>query len=107
MALQLSTGFSNWKDGLARIQNHSRSEHHKEANEVLFVLPKQIKDIGEHPDIGHASRKPGSRKVFLTILENIRFLARQGFPLQGDGNEYNSNFKQLFLLQSEGDVFQE
>lgn len=105
LALQLSTGLSNWKVGLAKIRNHSRSEHHKEVNEVLFVLPKHIKDIGEQLDIGHASQKPGNRKALLIILENIRFLGRQGLPLQGDEN--NSNYKQLFLLRSEGDVFQE
>ena len=84
---------------MAKIRNHARSEHHKEANdsEVLFILPKQIKDIAEHLDIvGHVSQKPGNRKVFLTILENTKFLARQGLPLRGDGNENNSNFKQLF-----------
>ena len=105
--MQLSTGFSNWKDGLAKIRNHARSEHHKEANEALFILPKQTKDIGEQLDPGHASRKPGNQKVFLTILENAKFLARQGLPLRGDGDESNSNFKQPFLLRSEGSVFEE
>jgi len=105
--LQLSTGFSNWKDGLSKIWSHAKSEYHKEANKTLFILPKQTKDIGEQLDPSHASRKPGNRKIFLTILENTKFLARQGLPLRGDGDESNSNFKQLSLLRSEGSLFEE
>ena len=73
----------------------------------FFLSFQADQNIGEHLDIGHATRKPGNRKVFLTILENTRCLARQGLPLRGDGNESNSNFKQLFLLRSKGKVFQE
>jgi len=83
---------------LAKIRSHAKSEHHKEANKVLFILPKQTKDIGEQLDPSYANRKPGNRKIFLAILENTKFLARQGLPLLGDGDESNSNFKQLFLL---------
>lgn len=54
-------GISNKKDDLAKILNPLRSEHHKEANKVLLVLPKQIKDIDELLDAGHKSRKPGNR----------------------------------------------
>ena len=64
---------------------------------MLFIAPAQTKEIYELIDIGHVSKKPGNRKILLTILENIRFLARQGLPLRGDGVEDNSNFmKTLF-----------
>ena len=35
----------------------------------------------------------------MLVLQNIRFLARQGLPLRGDGDESNGNFHQLFLLR--------
>ena len=41
--------------------------------------------------------------MLLKIFENIRFLARQGLPLRGDGDESNSNCVQLFKLRSVGD----
>ena len=44
---------SNWKDGLAKIRSHAKSEHNKQANEALFILPKQTKDIGEQLDPSH------------------------------------------------------
>ena len=37
------------------------------------------------------------------ILSNVRFLARQGLPLRGDGNECDSNFIQLLKLHGEDD----
>ena len=66
----------------------------------MYVLPKQVRDVGEHLDSEHASNKAENRKILLTILRNITFLARQGLPLRGDGAEDNSNFKQLLLLQA-------
>ena len=45
--------------------------------------------------------------LYCTILENTRFLARQGLFLRGDGNENNSNFKQLFLLRPNDNTFAE
>ena len=98
--IQIETGFSNWKDGVARIQKHKESDHHIEAHSVLFIAPAQTKEIDELIDIGHASKKPGNRKILLTILENIKFLVRQGLPLRGDGVEDNSNFMQVLQLRA-------
>ena len=107
-------GFSNWKDGTAKIRKHEVSEHHREANEAVHILPKQTRDIGEQLDIGHASKKSDNRKILLTILGCIRFLAtilgcirflaRQGLPLRGDGNEQDSNFKRLLFFEARDDI---
>ena len=32
-------------------------------------------------------KKPGNRKILLTIFKNIRYLARQGLAFRGNGNE--------------------
>ena len=78
----------------------SQSEHHREAHNEMHVLPKQVRDVGEHLDSEHASNKAENSKILLIIFRNITFLARQGLPLRGDGTEDISNFKQLLLLQA-------
>ena len=54
--MQIDTGFSNWKDGVAKICKHKQSDHHIEAHSVLYVLPTRSKEIDQRLDIGHASK---------------------------------------------------
>ena len=49
----------------------------------------------------HAQQKSENYQVILTILSNLRFLARQVYVIRGDGNDHNSNFIQLFMLRGE------
>ena len=98
--MQITTGFTNWKDGVAKFRQHEQSEHHREAHEEIYILPKQVRDIGEHLDSAHASEKLENRKALSTILRVTAFLARQGLPLRGDGDEKDSNFNQLLLFES-------
>ena len=44
------------------------------------------------------AEKAKNRKLFMLVLSNIRFLARQGLALKGDGDEGYSNFIQLLRL---------
>ena len=75
--LGFQIGKTEWqKFKITQDQNTKKTK----ANKVLCILPKQIKDNGEHLGVGHASQKPGYRKVFLAILENRKTLARQGLP---------------------------
>ena len=37
-------------------------------------------------------------------MSNMRFLARQGLPIRGDGDESNSNYMQLLRLRGEDDA---
>ena len=97
----MGTGFSNWKDGVKKIRKHQESAHHVEAHYVLYVLPNQTEEIDMLLDIGHPSKQQANRQILLTILQNVKFLARQGLPLRGDGNEDNSNFMQLLMLRAE------
>ena len=66
----------------------------------MFFQPKP-NNIDELLDIGHATKKPGNWHILLTILQNVKFLARQALPLKGDGMEDNSNFMQSLLLRAE------
>ena len=63
-------------------------------------------DVGELLSEKHAKEKAINRKILLTILSNVRFLARQALPLRGNwdtdsASEINSNFYQLLKLRSE------
>ncbi len=45
------------------------------------------------------SKKKRITQCLLKILSNVQFLARQGLPLRGDGEETDSNFTQLLKLR--------
>ena len=81
--MQIGTGFSSWKDCIAKIRKHTQSDHHIEAHSAFYVLPPKPKDIDELLDIGHATKKPGNWHILLTILQN------------------NRNFMQSLLLRAE------
>ena len=48
-----------------------------------------------------ATQKEQNRQYLLKVLSSIRFLARQGLPLHGDGDETDSNLHQLLVLRGE------
>ena len=51
----------------------------------------------------HREEKLERCQCLLKILSNVKFLARQGLPLRGHGDESDSNFHQLLKLRSEDD----
>ena len=93
----LTKGFTFWKEattsGDHRFQElddkHEASQCHiyKEANEAINLLPKQVGDIGELLSKKHSDQKAENREVFLRILQNLRFLTRQGLALRGTHGE--------------------
>ena len=54
------------------------------------MLPKQA-----------ATEKQQNRQYLLKVLTSIQFLARQGIPFRGNGDETDSNLYQLLLLRGE------
>ena len=53
--------------------------------ERAITLPKVTKDIGELLSEAHSKEKRDNRECLLKILSSVRFLARQGLALLGDG----------------------
>ena len=51
----------------------------------------------------HATEKGLNRECLLKIISNLKFLARQGLPVRGDGDETDSNFIQLLKLRGQDD----
>ena len=103
-------GFCNWKNALEKkkgFQKHESSDSHMGAVARYVTAPATvIGDIGDLLCERHALEKSKNRKILLTILSNIRYLARQALPLRGDWNtetmcEENSNFHQLLKLRAQ------
>ena len=98
-----SKGFKNWKDATISFKNHEASASHKDALQVMVVIPLTWQDVGEMLSQEHAREKSENRQCLLRILSNIRFLARQGLAFRGDTDEGDSNFLQLLKLHSVDD----
>ena len=92
----ISRGFTYWKEATTAFSEHQASDCHKEANEALILLPVQVQgDIGDMLSREHKGEKITNRKMFMKILQNIKFLVCQGLPLQGGNDDLDSNFIQL------------
>lgn len=90
-------GFTNWKDAIRIFVKHESCCFHKQA---VMALSNHA-DVGEMLSVQHAKEKKLNREYLLKVLSTIRYLARQGIPLRGDGNEKDSNFYQLLVLRGE------
>ena len=51
----------------------------KQSVEMLYTLPRTTKDIGETLSESHSNKEEKNREYLSKILQNVRFLARQGF----------------------------
>ena len=96
----LVDGFCNWKKALEKFRNHQKSACHRLAVEHAEAH-KTYGDIGEKMNSTLAEERKRNRKMFIKILENVRFLCRQGLAFQG--NEDSGNFIQLLKLRSADD----
>ena len=67
----------------------------------MKILATTTEPIDEQSDTKLADEKRNNRQSFLKILENLRFLSRQGLLLLGDNN--NGNFIQLLLSEARYD----
>ena len=66
-------------------QTHESSDSHMEEVARYVTAPGTV--IGDICDLlseQHALENSKNRKILLSILSNIRYLARQAFPLRGD-----------------------
>ena len=58
-------------------------------------------DMAELLSTQHIREKEQNCNYFLKLLLSMRYLARQGLPLRGDGSDKDLNFYQLLLLHGE------
>ena len=100
----ISSGYTNWKDACVKFPNHESSRCHKDAVLKTVTLPATTQDVGELLSSHLAKERLERRQCFLKLLSNVRFLTRQALPLRGSGDEFDSNYMQLFLLRAEDDA---
>ena len=93
----LVKGFTNWKDATRVFVKHESCDFHKS---TATALASRV-DVGDMLSKQAATEKQQNRKYLLKVLSSVRFLARQGLPLRGDGSETNSNLHQLLVLRGE------
>ena len=93
----LEKGFTNWKDGTRSFSKHESCDFHK----VCAAALASTVDVGDMLSRQAASEKRVNREYLLKVLSTVRFLARQGLALRGDGDEVDSNLHQLLVLRGE------
>ena len=71
--------------------------------DVLITIPATTKDVGEQLSKQYSQEKATNRRMFLKILSSVRYLARLGLALRGDGDEQDGNYLQLLQLKGEDD----
>ena len=79
----IQRGFSNWKDAMEGFRRHEHSKCHQDVVQVIITLPKYTQDIGESLSTAHMRNKADARRVFIKILQNVKFLERQGITFRG------------------------
>ncbi|KAJ8040279.1 Zinc finger MYM-type protein 1 [Holothuria leucospilota] len=96
----LVEGFCNWKKALEKFRDHQKSTCHRLAVEHA-EFQRMYGDIGEKMNATLAEERKKNRMTFIKILENVKFLSRQGLAFQG--NEESGNFLQLHKLRAADD----
>ena len=99
----------HWKDAYGKTSafcKHECSSLHKQAVEVIYTFPRTtpvVSDIGKLLSTAHASKKEYNRKYLLEVTQTVQYLTRQELSLKGNGNENDSNFVQVLILQANDD----
>ena len=71
--------------------------------ERLITLPATTSNVGELLSSAHAQEKALNRHCLLKVMSSLQYLARQGCPIRGHGDDKDGNFYQLLKLQGEDD----
>ena len=91
---QVTTGFCNWrKDATVTFSKHLQS---KQLKPLLHFQKKQRMLVCSL--ISHTKQR---RRRQGTCQSSVRFLARQGLALRGDGSDVSSNLTQLLNVRAE------
>ena len=88
-------GFASWKKAPQCFYNHQDSACHQASSAYHVVIPS-CSDVREMIDNQIIKRRQMERKDLIDIIKCLKFLSRQGIPLQGHDN--NDNLRQTLLL---------
>ena len=69
----------------------------------LIEIPKFSKDVSTMFESNMTETQRESRTFLLKIISCLRYLARQGLPFRGHGDDKDANYKQLIRFRAEDD----
>ena len=87
-------GFLNWNKAKYSFKKHERSQLHKEA--TMKVILNQLSVATQ---LSRQTEKYHKQDMLMKVLESIKFLVRQGLPLNGHSDE-ESNLIQLLKCRA-------
>ena len=90
----ISRGFRNWKKAGERFLEHETSDCHKDYKKLLDMADDEV-DIGEQISDSYANENAKTQQMFLTILQNIQFVARQGLALRANADQGNCGNEEM------------
>ena len=101
-------GYSNWKSAMDKtkvFRSHQYTNSHKEAADRTINTSLTSCNIIDLPSTRMTLERKTNREMLLTILSNVRYLARQSLAFRGNWNEKagaesESNSHQLLMLRS-------
>ena len=79
--VSLEKGFKNWKKALEKFKKHQPSQCHRAASAYEILIPR-CPDVAALFDNKEKEALELNRGCFMTILDSIQYLARQGIPLR-------------------------
>ena len=91
----IKKGFSSWKKAPKCFYEYQNSSCHK-ATALYYLVVPQCADVGELMDSQLIQRRQLDHKYLLEVTKCLRYLSRQGIPLQEHNN--HNNFTQLLYL---------
>lgn len=103
-----TTGFSDWKHSVARVQEHEVSQPHRKAV-LLWLARTQARRI-DHDLLQQCKEEESYwREVLKRVVEVIKFLSERGLSFRGSdetfGSPHNGNYLGLLELLSQFDPF--
>ena len=102
----IKTGYSHWKHATSKDKGfikHESSNCHQQAALRLIIIPRTTANISEILSNDLIETQKKNRDSLMHIISCLRYLARQGLPLRGHGDDANSNFNQLLKFRAEND----
>jgi hypothetical protein len=91
------TGFSDWKNAIARLTKHESSKIH---SDCIYLVKQQKKPtVAAQLNLTHQIQQAKRRRMLLTEIQCIRYLLRQGLAIRGHGED-EGNLIQLLKLRA-------
>ncbi|CAF4079753.1 unnamed protein product, partial [Rotaria sp. Silwood1] len=96
-AMLAFTGFSDWKNAIARLKKHESSKIHSDC--VYLVKQQQKPTVAAQLNLTHQIQQAKRRRMLLTEIQCIKYLLRQGLPIRGHVED-EANLIQLLKLRA-------